>query len=316
MSQPSSDDETGTLRASSEQPKSVVTRRRLVFAAAASLGLSGVLAAVAMRSIAPKRPAADRATDIFDQVVPEEGVDIGVRFGDALQKVIAAGALDPEKLHTLGYGLPPWAERLLAAPSQEPIVFTRDRAPYLVTLLWPIGLSNKAVFNRGSPINTADRAGLASTGGWTLGRAPNGSVYFNTVDAVPLTVRQALLALAVAMNTFRPCCDNSTFFQDCNHGSALLGLIELAASQGATADAIYGMALTANSYWFPEQYARTAQYFLQFANRPWKKVSAPLAMSAAYSSLSGWRRHVDSPLWQARVMPPAGPGAQPAACAI
>lgn len=316
MPQPSSDDETGTLRASSEQPKRAVTRRRLVLAAAASLGLSEVLAATAIRSIAPKRPAADPAANIFGQVVPEEGVDIGVRFGDAVQKMIAAGALDPGKLRALGYGLPPWVEQLLAAPSQEPIVFTRDRAPYLVTLLWPIGLSNKAPFNRGNPINTAGLAGLASTGGWTLGRAPNGSAYYNKVDAVKLTERQALLALAVAMNTFRPCCDNSTFSQDCNHGSALLGLIELAAAQGATADAIYGMALTANSYWFPEQYARTAQYFLRFANRPWKKVSAPLVMSAAYSSLSGWRRHVDSPLWRTEMLPPRDPTAQPAACGI
>src|SRR5487761_342568 len=38
------------------------------------------------------------------------------------------------------------------------------------------------------------------------------------------------MVLDLATHTFRPCCDNSTFFQDCNHGSALLGLLELAAS--------------------------------------------------------------------------------------
>jgi SCO1/SenC len=159
------------------------------------------------------------------------------------------------------------------------------------------------------PINTAHLAGFASTGGWTLGRSANGAVYFNQVEAVTLTERQAFLALAVATNTFRPCCDNSTFFRDCSHGSALLGLIELAASQGATADAIYRMALVANSLWFPEQYARTAQYFADITKRSWRLVSASQVMGRAYSSLTGWQLHVEAPLRQANIALPADPRA-------
>ena len=260
---------------------------------------------MAMRTAAREPPAPDPAAELYEQVLPEKGVNTEVAFGDAIQKVIAAGALDPEKLRARG--MPRWVERLLAAPSPWPIVFTRDRAPHLVNLLWPIGLSNRAVFNRGSPINTAGLRGFASTGGWTLGRAPNGGRYFNAVEAVPLTDRQAFLALAVATNTFRPCCDNSTFFQDCNHGSALLGLIELAVSQGATADAVYRIALAANSYWFPREYARTAQYFSHFENRAWKRVPAPQVLAAAYSSLSGWRQNVEAPLREAKVLLPADP---------
>ena len=293
--------------------KSRVTRRHLVLSLSASVGLAGVMGAIWLRSNTPRK----LAPNVFEEVTPEAGVDTGVTFGDAIQKVIAAGALDPAKLRAQGDGLPDWVDRLLKAPSEEPIVFTRDRAPWLVNLLWPIGLSNKVVFNRGSPINTAHLSGFASTGGWTLGHAPNGAVYFNTVDAVPLTDRQTFLALAIATNTFRPCCDNSTFFQDCNHGSALLGLIELAVSQGATADKIYRIALAANSFWFPEQYARTAQYFSHFANRPWPRVSAPQVLGATYSSLTGWQRHINAPLWQAKTALPADPRAQPAAaCGI
>lgn len=295
-----------------------MTRRRVIFlGAAGTIATSAELAAMAIRRSVRLRPAAKPVPNIYEQVVPENGIDTGVTFGDALQKVIAAGALDPEKLRTQGRALPDWVERLLAGPLEEPIVFTRERAPYLVNLLWPIGLSNQAVLNDSSPINTDRLSGFASTSGWTLGRTPNGSAYFDAVDAVRLTDRQVFLALAIATDTFRPCCDNSTFFQDCNHGSALLGLIELAVSQGRTADAVYRIALAANSHWFPEQYARTAQYFSHFENRPWKRVSAPLVLGAPFSSLSGWKQHVDAPLWRAKIAPPVDPRAQlEAACGL
>ena len=312
-----------------------LTRRRLMLLGAASLGLSGTLVAAAdilRRNASPcsgggcppvtlHNDVASRVArpgpDIFDEVAPDKGVDTEVSFGDALPKVVAAGVLDPAKLRALGDPVPHWVERLLTVPSDESIVFTRERAPWLVNLLWPIGLANKAVFNRRSPINTDHLAGFASTGGWTLGRATNGAVFFNKVEAVTLTDHQVFLALAVATNTFRPCSDNSTFFQECNHGSALLGLIELAASQGATAEATYRLALVANSYWFPEQYARTAQYFADIAKRPWRSVSAAQVMDSAYSSLSGWQLHVEAPLRQAKIALPADPRAQPSrACGV
>jgi hypothetical protein len=300
-----------------DQMKQRLTRRRVIFlAAAGTIGLSAELTAMAIRRSERTRPAAKPATDIYEQVMPEKGIDTGVTFGDAIQKVISAGALDPNKLRAQRHTLPDWVERLLAGPSEKSIVLSRERAPYLVNLLWPIGLSNRTVFNHQSPINTDHLPGFASTGGWTLGRAPNGFVYFDSVDAVPLTDSQAFLALAIATNTFRPCCDNSTFFQDCNHGSALLGLIALAVSQGQTAAAVYRIALTANSYWFPEQYARTAQHFSRFENRSWDRVSSPLVLSAAFSSLSGWKQHVDAPLWQAGLSPPVNPTAQPQACGL
>ena len=297
--------------ASFGRPRPRLTRRRLILlAGAGTVAISAELAATAIRRSERPRPAAKPVPNIYEEVVPEKGIDTGVTFGDALQKVIAAGALDPEKLRAQRRALPDWVERLLAGPSEEPIVFTRERAPYLVNLLWPIGLSNRTVFNRESPINTNHLSGFASTGGWTLGRAPKGSVYFDAVDAVPLTERQAFLALAIATNTFRPCCDNSTFFQDCNHGSALLGLIELAVSHGRTADAVYRSALAANSFWFPEKYVRVAQYFSRVEKRSWKRVSAPQVLGATFSTLSGWKQHVDAPLWQAKIVPPVAPRTQ------
>lgn len=308
--------ETAMPRSGLGEARRRLTRRRLILAATASLGLSTGLAAVAIGVPGRKRSAGRIPADFYGQVVPETGVNTGVIFGDAIQRMIAAGALDPAKLREQTHPLPHWIERLLAGPSQEPIVLTRKNAAYLVNLLWPIGLSNRVAFNRESPISTANLAGFASTGGWTLGRVANGSAYFNAVDAVPLTDRQAFLALAVATNTFRPCCDNSTFFQDCNHGSALLGLIELAVSQGLSAEIIYRVALAANSYWFPERYARIAQYFSRLAGHRWRWVPPSLVLGADYSSLSGWQKHVDGPLWRAEILPPLDPHAPAASCGV
>jgi hypothetical protein len=288
------------------------TRRRFVLSMAAAAGLPDLAALIGVGG----HRAPQSLPDPFELVAPRAGVGIGVKFGDAIQKLSAAGALDRDKFRALTGEMPDWVGRVFAGPSIEPILFTRERAPYLVNLLWPIGLSNKMGFNRKSPIATVSIPSFASTGGWTLGRAPNGYLYFNAVDAVRLDHRQEAVALAVASSTFRPCCDNSTFFQDCNHGSALLGLIELAASQGKTAEAIYRIALTANSYWFPEEYAKTALYSQHFEGVSWNSAPAPLILGAAFSSLTGWRRNVEAPLRKAGLHLPGRSGVQQPVCGI
>jgi hypothetical protein len=47
----------------------------------------------------------------------------------------------------------------------------------------------------------------------------------------------------------------------CNHGSTLLGALELAASQGYNEYELYKLALQLNSFWFPQNYIETAIYF-------------------------------------------------------
>jgi hypothetical protein len=153
----------------------------------------------------------------------------------------------------------------------------------------------------------------ASTAGWTLGKAENGRVYFNQVETLRLTDSQDVLAFLVATQTFRPCCENATLFQDCNHGSALLGLIELSASQGATEDDLYWLALAANSYWFPDNYVRTALHFLQNEGQTWDNVAPRLILSQKFSSLRGWLENVYEPQQRARsILPTDAMG--PAAC--
>ena len=282
---------------STHNRRTAFTRRRFVLSSMAWLGFPVVTAAAEIRMEGPFKPL----QDIFGAISPDTGIDIGVTFGDSIQKLIATGALDPEKLRATSDSLPDWVERLLRASSSEPIVFSSDTAPYLVNLLWPLGLSTRAAFNETSPISTLRIPYFASTGGWTLGRAQRGYVYFNRVDAIKMNERQEALVLEVATNTYRPCCNNSTFFQDCNHGSALLGLMELAASQGAALDRLYRIAVVANSYWFAEQYAKTAEYFSRFRTQAWNDVAPQLILGRDFSSLSGWEKNVNAPLLLANV---------------
>jgi hypothetical protein len=290
-----------------------VTRRRFLTSFAASLGTLGVAKAAEAPIARPPKPLklSEAVPDVIEQVIPKAGIPTGVAVEGSIQKLIAAGVIDPDKFRGSFKELPAWVERLLLAPSDDPIVFSQETAPYLVNLLWPIGLSNRAAFNENSPINTLSIPTFASTGGWTIGRQESGHVYFNQVEIVRMTADQQAMALKVATTTYRPCCNNSTFFQDCNHGSALLGLLELAASQGASLEKLYGFALTANSYWFPDNYAKTALYFLHFNRKSWRDIEPKLVLSADYSSVSGWQTNVNHRLLRGNVtLPGASKGQQ------
>jgi hypothetical protein len=173
---------------------------------------------------------------------------------------------------------------------------TPATAAYFVNLLWPLGLSNYMAGNQTSPINGDSLDNFASTGGWTLGAADKGGDYFNAFPIVPLTPQQEYLVIDLAKSTYRPCCDNSTFFQDCNHGSALLGVLQLGASQGLSKEQLYEAALAFNSFWFPDTYVKTALYFKVFKQTDWRDVDPEQIMGFDYSALSSWRRNVEKPL--------------------
>ena len=80
------------------------------------------------------------------------------------------------------------------------------------------------------------------------------------LDLIPLTVKQQKMVEEVAAAVYRPCCNNSTLFSDCNHGMAMLSLLELMASQGVTIDQMFEAAKYVNAFWFPEQTLDVAIY--------------------------------------------------------
>lgn len=248
-----------------------------------------------------------REKDLVRRLMPPEGKAVSIAFKDALKKLVEAGVIDLEKWNTLysqrRMEAPDWISTALLSPSEHPIHFDKISAPFLLNLLWALGLSNKTRFNERSPLRGNRLPNFASTGGWKLGRENNGAAYFNQVSNILLNQEQEQLVFEMAKGIYRPCCNNSTLFQDCNHGSAMLGVLELGASQGKSEAELYAIALTANTYWFPENYLAIALYFDQAeVNRRLKDVPARELLSSFFSSAGGFKINVVSKL-ERKVLP-------------
>lgn len=240
---------------------------------------------------------------VFEQtvarVIPESGFQSRIKLGESIVKLVQHGVIDTSKFENLYAnrgGLPQELKKVLTARSNEPIRLTRQNASFYVNLLWPVGLANYMSSNTQSPINKLTPVkgqslhDFASTSGWNLGKEPEGGAYFNKLRIVELTPQQEALVVRIAKSSYWPCCDNSTFFQDCNHGSALLGLLQLGASQGLSEDELYREALAFNSFWFPRNYIYNALYMKAVKGQDWGKVDAKALMGSGFSSASGSAR--------------------------
>lgn len=223
-----------------------------------------------------------------------------IKFKDSIKKIVQGGAIDLgkfKKLYDRRGGLPDWVAKSMEGNNRSYIEFNINNANYLLNVLWPLGVASKNNINLKSPINKDGNVNsYASTGGWSLGKEKNGGVYFNQIAAIPLNADQERIVLEVAQNVYRPCCNNSTFFQDCNHGSALYGLLQLAASQGYSTKEMYQLSLEANKYWYPDQYTELVLYFRELKNKEISELDAKEVTSAKYFSGSGWRGNIFVPL--------------------
>lgn len=250
--------------------------------------------------------------EVVKRVLPEQGFQSKIHLGESVVRLVEHGVIDREKFEALYKdrgGLPEGLRNVLTQPSHELILLTRESANYYVNLLWPLGLANRMSANERSPINGNSLFNLASTGGWNLGREENGGAYFNKFAIVSLAPEQESLVTKIAENTYRPCCDNSTFYQDCNHGSALLGLLQLGASQGLTEDELYREALAFNSFWFPHNYIQTALYFKAVKGIEWESVDPKVVLGKDYSTISGWSGTVAKEVASRGLVPQAQGGA-------
>lgn len=248
--------------------------------------------------------------EIAAKVLPAAGHLSRVTLADAIVQLTHAGVIDRGKLQGLYSRGPAPAElpELLDRAQSQPIRITARNARLYVNLLWPLGLANRMDSNGASPLNGPGGGSFASTGGWTLGRAADGGAYFNTLRVVRLTARQEALVTSIAQRSFRPCCNNSTFFQDCNHGSALLGLLALGASQGLAEGDLYREALAFNAFWFPGDYLQLALFFQVTQGLDWRDVDPRTVLGPAYSSAGGMQANVLGEL-QRRGLLPARAGA-------
>ena len=251
-------------------------------------------------------------------VLPLQPVPTGLDLAPPIAKLVEAGAIEREKFvaaHENRGPLPEWVLRALDGKSQE-LVLSVETAPYNLNLLWPLGLANKAAFNEDSPMKGDDLANYASTGGWSLGRGDNGAAYFNAVETLRLTSDRSDMVRRLAENVFRPCCGNSAFFQDCNHGSAMLGLIELAAADGRGPDEILELARAANGLWYPREYVEIALYFDAVEGQPWRDAPAERVLSEEFSSARGLQYRVRGALARKGLLPGEAPSRGGSGCAV
>ncbi len=227
--------------------------------------------------------------EVVAKVLPTNGFQSKIKLGDSVLKLVENGVIDQAKFEAIYKdrgGLPDDLKDMFTGASNKPILLTAQNANFYVNVLWPVGLSNYMDSNKSSPVNE-NVFGYASTGGWNLGKEENGGAYFNKFKIVNLTPTQEALATKIAQNTYRPCCNNSSFFQDCNHGSALLGLLQLGASQGLSEDELWREALAFNSFWFSQTYIVNALYFKAVKGVDWENVDPKVATGKDFSSASG-----------------------------
>lgn len=269
----------------------------LIFIAAAVSANSSQISSLFLNS--NKSYDTSKLSSLSSELFPQEGFKTKIILGDTIPKLVDSGAIDLEKLKQVYGSLTEDQTKFLTEPSNEPLVITTKNANFLLTILWPLGISNKnTVLNEAG--NYSGVANLASTGGWDLGKA-NTMTYFNDLEIAKLTPEQQINLEEVANNSYRPCCDNPTSFPDCNHGAALLALLELGASQGLSKEELYTLALQANTLWFPQQYLSTAVY-LKIRNVDYWS-SAKDIMGFRYSSASGWTKNVYKPLQENGLLP-------------
>lgn len=229
-----------------------------------------------------------------EQIIPEKGVTLPVTWGDIGKRMVESGVIDQEKfdqLYATRGGLSDSDKRMVYGEKNGKIVINPQNSGVLLNLLWAFGLSNENDILTTGPITDKSYGGsdrFASTGGWTLSKG-GPMDHFNMHAYVPLTKEQQDLVTRIASTIYRPCCDNPTHFPDCNHGMAMLGLLELMASQGVSEKEMYRTALVVNSYWFPENY-QTIASFLASRGIEWKTVDPKDILGANFSSASGFRQ--------------------------
>lgn len=223
-----------------------------------------------------------------------DSIELPIKWGNLGKQLVETGVIDAQKFETLYAqrgGLTNEQKNLLYAEDNGNLIISPENAGFVLNLLWALGLGNENPVLENGPMADSKYGGaenFASTGGWTLTK-DDVMNHYNQHRFINLTPEQQKLAEKVSKNIYRPCCGNSTYFPDCNHGMAMLGLLELMASQGINENVMYQVALIVNSYWFPDTYLTIARYF-QNQGINWEQVSAKEVLGYNFSSLTGYQR--------------------------
>lgn len=229
---------------------------------------------------------------IQEQVTPKTGYRLPVIVSDLGKRMVDDGVIDPVKLaKAVNNGqetLPRDLTRYLDGSYSGPLEITKDSAHFWLDVFWALGLANNnQILDSSQMVNGGNTAQFASTGGYTLGRE-EAMAYYNKFSYIQLSEKQQLEVKELADTIYRPCCGNATSFPDCNHGMAMLGLLELMVAKGFGKQEIYQTALQFNSYWFPQTYYTIAYHFTK-SGREYKTVPAREILAKTFSSAMGYQ---------------------------
>lgn len=232
--------------------------------------------------------------NLFDEINPKSGYEINVSYGDLGPKMVTMGVIDANKFKSVyeksSQPLTPEQEKILKNGSSEKIIITRENSYFLLNYFWAVGLTNKSkILDEGDMMKYGGKleaGNFASTGGWTLAKS-DAMNYYSKSALILLTPEQETRVETVSSNIFRPCCNNSTTFPDCNHGMALLGVLQLMASKGASESQMYEAGKYFNAFWFPSNYYDLAVYFKNKEGKSFKDIDAKILLSKEFSSASG-----------------------------
>jgi hypothetical protein len=232
--------------------------------------------------------------------IPPEGFKLPATYAGVGLLLLGTGAIDDAKfVQVYQQANRPLTEEQLAILRQDskaPIVINSQNAYFMLNFFWALGLVNKnPILEKGQMMQGGrEQAGnMASTGGWTIG-AKAAMALYSSAEIVKLTAEQQSRVEEVANNAYRPCCGNAASFPDCNHGMALLGLLELMASQGATVDQMFTAAKEVNAYWFPSQMQDVAVYYKGVEGKDFKSLDARKAVSKDLFSSQGYQKVVQT----------------------
>ncbi len=242
----------------------------------------------------PLQKADTQVSALEEAVLPSKGVVLPVSWGNLGVQLVDSGAIDADKFKAIYEQRGAFTDEyknLLLGNNNGQIKITRENSGYYLNLFWALGLANKnLILDTGEMMDPryGGAGNFASTGGWTIAKGKPMDHYSKHAFITLTPERQALVD-KVSRGIYRPCCGNSVHFPDCNHGMAMLGLLELMASQGASEQDMWKTALLVNSYWFPDTYLTIATYMKEKGTE-WKNVNPEEMLSANYSSAQGYAR--------------------------
>lgn len=208
-------------------------------------------------------------------------IDAGAFTYDGFMQVYAAA----------GEPLTEEQQVILREGRDAPMVIDHANAYYLLNLLWAFGLTNNnRLLREGAMIDASDGQvdRLASVGGWSLTSIPIKQLYSAAALVILNDAQQADVEEAAAL-IYRPCCNNPTSFPDCNHGMAMLGLLQLMAARDVDVDGMLEAAKMVNSFWYPAQSKDLALYHQAQTGQGFEAIPAQEAVGPARFSGTGYK---------------------------